>query len=42
MSHGFGPYNIISAGEIVATVTVFTLAVAAFVWMAYKTRRNVG
>jgi hypothetical protein len=39
MANGFGPYNIISSGEIVATAAVLLFAVVAFVWMAYRTSR---
>jgi len=37
MPHGFGPYNIISTGEIVATVVVLGFGVVAFLWMAHRT-----
>lgn len=40
MNKGFGPYGVISTGEIIATLVVLTLALTAFVWMAYRTRRS--
>lgn len=41
MGDGFGPYGIIGSGEVAATLTVIALAMIAFVWMAYRTRRIV-
>jgi hypothetical protein len=40
MEKGFGPHNVISSGEIGATLAVLALAAIAFVWMAYGTRRR--
>jgi len=40
MQQGFGPHGVISTGEIVITVTVFVLALIAFVFMGYKTRKQ--
>jgi hypothetical protein len=37
MTPVFGPHNIISLGELVATGTVLVLAITAMLWMAYKT-----
>ena len=34
LASGFGPHNIISFGEILATLIVLALALIAFVWMA--------
>lgn len=31
---GFGPYNIISLGEVLATLVVLALSLIAFTWMA--------
>lgn len=41
MGNGFGPYGVISAGEIGGTLVVVALAFAWFGWMAYRTRRRV-
>jgi hypothetical protein len=41
MQHGFGPYGIVSPGEVFATLAVLCLALAAVTWMAYLTRRRV-
>jgi hypothetical protein len=37
MNQAFGPHDIISGGELLATVTVLLLAITALLWMAYKT-----
>jgi hypothetical protein len=37
MPHGFGPYNVITSGEIVGTLVVLAMAVVAFLWMANRT-----
>jgi hypothetical protein len=34
LATGFGPHNIISLGEIVATLIVLGIALIAFTWMA--------
>jgi hypothetical protein len=40
MNQGFGPYGVVSVAEIVITLTVLTLAITAFVYMGYQTRRR--
>jgi cbb3-type cytochrome oxidase subunit 3 len=40
MNQGYGPHGVISGGEIAVTLAVFALALVAFVWMAYRTRRT--
>jgi hypothetical protein len=40
MQTGLGPHDIIGAGELVGTLIVFALLLAAFAWMAYRTRRT--
>jgi len=40
MEQGFGPHGVVSTGEIVITVTVAVLALIAFVYMGYRTRRQ--
>ncbi|HVU01133.1 MAG TPA: hypothetical protein VHE30_05250 [Polyangiaceae bacterium] len=39
MQHGFGPHSVITSGEVTGTLVTLALAVVAFVWMAYKTRK---
>ena len=39
--NGFGPHGVISAGEIIGTLVTLTLALCAFIWMGYRTRRRV-
>lgn len=41
MPQGFGPHGVISLGEIVVTVMVAALALVAFVYMGYRTRRRL-
>lgn len=40
MEHGYGPHGIISGGEIAGTLVVIAVALVAFIWMAYRTRRT--
>jgi hypothetical protein len=40
MQQGFGPHGVISTAEIVITITVAVLALIAFVYMGYRTRRQ--
>lgn len=40
MPQGFGPYGVISAAEIIITASVALVAITAFVFMGYKTRRR--
>lgn len=36
----FGPHDVITGGEIHATLVVLALAAVAFIWMAYGTRNR--
>lgn len=40
MASGFGPHDIISLGEIIATLGVLALALVAFAWMAHRNRHH--
>lgn len=37
----FGPHDVITSGEIHATLAGLAFAAVAFIWMAYGTRRRV-
>jgi hypothetical protein len=41
MPQGFGPHGVISFAEIVITITVAVLALTAFVYMGYRTRKRL-
>jgi hypothetical protein len=40
MNNGFGPYGVVSAGEILGTLVILIAALLAGTWMAYRTRRT--
>jgi hypothetical protein len=40
MEHGFGPYGIITNGEVFGTLIVAVAAICAMLVMAYRTRRH--
>jgi hypothetical protein len=40
MEHRFGPHTVIGTGEITATLVMLAVALLAFAWMAYGTRRT--
>jgi hypothetical protein len=41
MPQGYGPHGVISFAEIIITLSVFVIALTAFVYMGYRTRRRV-
>ena len=38
--HGYGPYDIISSGEIAATLIMLVVGFTAMLFMAYRTRHT--
>jgi hypothetical protein len=42
MENRFGPHTVIGSGEITATLIMLAVALLAFAWMAYGTRRSKG
>jgi hypothetical protein len=40
MASGFGPHDIVSLGEIIATLGVLALALVAMTWMAHRNRHH--
>jgi len=39
--HGYGPHDIISLGEILATLIVMALGLTWMGWMAFQTRHHM-
>jgi uncharacterized protein (TIGR03382 family) len=40
MNTGFGPYGVVSAGEIFGTLVILAVALLALAWMGQRTRRT--